>query len=75
MVLFLFVEAQIDMEASLQVEFAKLLQKLDFGSIKVGGLRSLVGTASFIVSLNLCDSSINKIDKYSFKSIYSGTRS
>ena len=62
MVLFLFVEAQIDMEASLQVEFAKLLQKLDFGSIEVGGLRSLVGTASFIVSLILCDSNINKID-------------
>ena len=72
MLLFNFVEAQIDMEASLQVEFAKLLLTLDFGSIKVGGLRKLVGTASFIVSLILCDSSINKIDKYSFKSIIQG---
>ena len=64
MLLFNFVEAQIDMEASLQVEFAKLLLTLDFGSIKVGGLRKLVDTASFIVSLILFDSSINNIDKY-----------
>ena len=55
MCLFNFVEAELEIDVSVQAEFAKLLFKLDFGSIEAGGLRALVDTPRFAVSLNLGD--------------------
>ena len=55
MCLFNFVEAELDIDVSVQAEFAKLLFKLDFGSIEAGGFRALVDTPRFAVSYNLHD--------------------
>ena len=53
MCLFNFVEAELEIDVSVQAEFAKLLFKLDFGSIEAGGFRALVDTPRFAVSLKL----------------------
>ena len=61
MCLFNFVEAELDIDVSVQAEFAKLLFKLDFGSIEAGGFRALVDTPRFAVSYNLHDISMTEI--------------
>ena len=58
MCLFNFVEAEFDIDVSVQAEFAKLLFELDFGSIKAGGFKTLVLDPRFAVSFNLQDISI-----------------
>ena len=61
MCLFNFVEAELNINVSVQAEFAKLLFKLDFGSIEAGGFRALVDTPRFAVSYNLHDISMTEI--------------
>ena len=61
MCLFNFVEAELDIDVSVQAEFAKLLFKLDFGSIEAGGFKALVDTPRFAVSFNLHDISTTEI--------------
>ena len=50
MCLFNFVESELEINVTVQVEFAKLLFKLDFGSINAGGFRALVEAPRFAVS-------------------------
>ena len=50
MCLFNFVESELEIDVDVQVEFAKLLFKLDFGSIDAGGFGALVEAPRFAVS-------------------------